>query len=91
IGDIDAEIAYFHDQIEALSSLRELEVEEIAALKAKIAPIRKLPVELLAEIFLLSLVPGSSPPEQDVFRISHVSAHWRQVAHSTPRLWTIPV
>ncbi|KAJ6490619.1 hypothetical protein C8R47DRAFT_1122998 [Mycena vitilis] len=96
IGDIDAEIAYFRYQIEALSSLRELEVEEIAALKAKIAPIRKLPVELLAEIFLLSLVPQSSiyrvfNSEQDVFRLSQVSAHWRQVAHSTPRLWTTPV
>jgi len=79
---IDAEIARLHSLIDAQYRLRELERHNLASLRAKIAPIRKLPVELLAEIFVLSLQTDSSP-----FCVSHVSQHWRRVAHSIPRLW----
>ncbi|KAF7337973.1 F-box domain-containing protein [Mycena venus] len=79
---IDAEIAHLHSLIATQYRRREIELNEIASLRAKIAPIRKLPVELLAEIFVLSLETDSSQ-----FCVSHVSHYWRRVAHSTPSLW----
>ncbi|KAJ7268131.1 hypothetical protein B0H12DRAFT_1097222 [Mycena haematopus] len=51
------------------------------------SPIHSLPVELLAEIFELTIRAGYDYIEE-VFRISQVCLDWRQVAHSTPRLWT---
>ncbi|KAJ7356570.1 hypothetical protein DFH08DRAFT_1075720 [Mycena albidolilacea] len=58
----------------------------VAALRYLISPIRTLPVELLAEIFGLAVHDATHI--KDAFRISHVCSDWRQVAHSTPRLWT---
>jgi hypothetical protein len=56
--------------------------------------ILRLPYELLAEIFLLVL----EPPTEDrpvaacvdsILALSQVCAHWRRVAHNTPRLWLL--
>ncbi|KAF8187008.1 hypothetical protein K438DRAFT_1495810, partial [Mycena galopus ATCC 62051] len=51
-----------------------------------ISPIHTLPVELLAEIFKLAI--DGHTHIKDAFQISQVCSDWRQVAHSTPRLWT---
>ncbi|KAF7337971.1 F-box domain-containing protein [Mycena venus] len=80
---IDAEIARLRSLLEVQYHLRELEHEKLASLRSEIAPIRQVPVELLAKIFLLSLETESSSQ----LCISQVSQHWRRVAHSTPRLW----
>ncbi|KAF7346578.1 F-box domain-containing protein [Mycena sanguinolenta] len=50
-----------------------------------VSPIRTLPAELLAEIFEYTI--GDSHVK-DAHRVSQVCSNWRQVAHSTPRLWT---
>ncbi|KAJ7251150.1 hypothetical protein B0H12DRAFT_994479, partial [Mycena haematopus] len=71
-------------QINALVELRDRERACVAALRHLISPIHTLPVELLAQIFELAIrdyIP------KDLFRISQVCSHWRQVSHSTPRLW----
>ncbi|KAJ7366346.1 hypothetical protein DFH08DRAFT_834087 [Mycena albidolilacea] len=76
-------------EIEALSELRDCERATGAALRFLIAPIRTLPIELLAEIFVLTIRKVSHM--QDAYRVSHVCGHWRRVAHGTPRLWTGPL
>ncbi|KAJ7162981.1 hypothetical protein C8R46DRAFT_332364 [Mycena filopes] len=80
------------------------ERETLAQLRAVIAPIRKVPVELLAEIFRYTCL--SEPPiyryrftiglpqprKENMLQpaevVSHVCVHWRQVAVTTPQLWT---
>ncbi|KAJ6618874.1 hypothetical protein B0H10DRAFT_2028332 [Mycena sp. CBHHK59/15] len=92
ILDIDAKIARLNSQIRDLGCLRELEREKIASLRGAIAPIRKLPIELLTHIFLLSVVEKDIPDSRrNVHRICQVSPYWRQLAHSTPQLWTTPL
>ncbi|KAJ7268146.1 hypothetical protein B0H12DRAFT_1097283, partial [Mycena haematopus] len=54
-----------------------------------ISPIHTLPVELLAEIFELRLRDYVHTYIEEMFRISQVCSDWRQVAHSTPRLWAM--
>ncbi|KAF8888623.1 hypothetical protein BD779DRAFT_1523997 [Infundibulicybe gibba] len=55
------------------------------------APIRRLPTELLAKIFVFCLpeAPWSYevPEPTDVPIVAQVSHHWRCVALSTPKLW----
>ncbi|KAJ6515326.1 hypothetical protein C8R45DRAFT_956116 [Mycena sanguinolenta] len=50
-------------------------------------PIHTLPVELLVQIFELAIHDDHTHVE-DVLRISQVCLDWRQIAHSTPQLWT---
>ncbi|KAF7357566.1 hypothetical protein MSAN_01353000 [Mycena sanguinolenta] len=54
-----------------------------------VSPIRTLPVELLAKIFELFI--DDNTHIRDVYLISRVCSHWRQIAHSTPQLWTRPL
>ncbi|KAJ7286309.1 hypothetical protein C8J57DRAFT_661697 [Mycena rebaudengoi] len=87
ILDIDAKIAHLSSQIRDLVCLRQLEREKITTLCAVAASIRRLPTELLTDIFLL-FVEDYADYRRPVLRLSQVSSYWRQVAHSTPRLWT---
>ncbi len=48
------------------------------------APIRRLPVELLAEIFLLEICGNNRPP----LELARVSQSWRAVILSMPRMWS---
>ncbi|KAJ7286312.1 hypothetical protein C8J57DRAFT_1708629 [Mycena rebaudengoi] len=96
ILDIDAKIADLTSQIRDLACLRELERGKLATLRGIIVPIRKLPMELLARIFLMVVEPkccNQNPQisQGDVMRLSQVSAYWRKVAHSMPRLWATPI
>ncbi|KAJ7162952.1 hypothetical protein C8R46DRAFT_1352782 [Mycena filopes] len=52
--------------------------------------IHQLPVELLVEVFRCALDCRAYDESsiQTVQNISHVCAHWRQVAITTPHLWT---
>ncbi|KAJ7213098.1 hypothetical protein GGX14DRAFT_564137 [Mycena pura] len=57
------------------------------------APIKKLPVELLGEIFMWTLgdwgMMTDEPPRLllEPLTLSHVCVHWRSVAISIPMLW----
>lgn len=60
---------------------------------AAASPARRLPPELLSEIFLLSLPVDwkvDSPGNKlVVMRPSHICKYWRNVALTTPRLWSL--
>ncbi|KAK7023070.1 hypothetical protein R3P38DRAFT_2957360 [Favolaschia claudopus] len=84
----EANVARIESQIRDLERLRDRERGIVAQLRMAIAPIRKLPAELLAEIFLIVRDSLIRFRERDCIRLSHVCAHWRSVAQSTPQLWT---
>lgn len=64
-------------------------ISEVANLhRALLAPIRKLPVELLTEIFLFAALPESEARWRGASHVlAAVCLRWRQVALSTPHLW----
>ncbi|KAJ7366292.1 hypothetical protein DFH08DRAFT_165238 [Mycena albidolilacea] len=92
IAASEANIARIESQMKDLERLRDRERGIIARLRIAIAPVHKLPAELLAEIFLLALDSDFTLVRkehiQKVQALSHVCAYWRCVAHTTPRLWT---
>ncbi|KAJ7162987.1 hypothetical protein C8R46DRAFT_1281202 [Mycena filopes] len=53
-----------------------------------LSPVQRLPVELLAEIFSLTIRDKDPEHFQDAYRVYHVCSQWQQVAATTPRLWT---
>ncbi|KAJ7639185.1 hypothetical protein FB45DRAFT_904913 [Roridomyces roridus] len=85
-------IARIESQIRDLELLRDRERSFIAALKQVAAPIRKLPAELLLEIFKHILFPDWRISERcyrlkRVLAVSHVCPHWRRLVSTTPRFW----
>ncbi|KAF7363978.1 F-box domain-containing protein [Mycena sanguinolenta] len=86
IQESELKLASLESQISALIELRDRERTCVATLKDLIAPIHTLPVELLPEIFEVAIRAESHV--EDALQISQVCSGWRQVSHSTPRLWT---
>ncbi|KAJ7505823.1 hypothetical protein B0H11DRAFT_2334763 [Mycena galericulata] len=87
-------------QMRDLARLRDRERGVIATLRSAIVPVKKLSAELLVEIFLILAMPVpplamgynllqfSAASMQAVLAVSQVSAYWRNIALTTPRLWT---
>ncbi|KAJ7443150.1 hypothetical protein FB451DRAFT_1376786 [Mycena latifolia] len=65
-----------------------------AALKGALSPLRRIPSEILAEIFLACRDDSLEASDYSItdlrqapMLLGRVSARWRQVCHDTPRLW----
>ncbi|KAJ7366291.1 hypothetical protein DFH08DRAFT_929229 [Mycena albidolilacea] len=91
----EANLARIESEIKALERLRDQERGTIAALRTAIAPIRKLPTELLVEILLAvrdcftKLAPRNIKPRiRNLHALSQVCVYWRRIVHTTPQLWT---
>ncbi|KAI4521781.1 hypothetical protein K525DRAFT_200365 [Schizophyllum commune Loenen D] len=74
---------------ELLGRQRALDAQ-IALHDALLAPCRKLPSELLSEIFLLALPDSWDDAAAGLRRlnVAHVCLSWRRIALSTSRIWT---
>ncbi|KAF8196911.1 hypothetical protein K438DRAFT_1585647, partial [Mycena galopus ATCC 62051] len=87
--EIDAEITKREHTIDRLLC----EVEELRRRseqhKAFIAPIRRVPPEIIAKIFLQLTAAQMIRPvlHQAPLIFGEVSRHWRAIALSTPQLW----
>ncbi|KAL1710997.1 hypothetical protein EV121DRAFT_284946 [Schizophyllum commune] len=83
--------------LQQVSDLTELKRELIRKLDAQIdrhrallAPVRRLPNEILSEIFIYALPDDWSmvPAGTRVLNVTQVSHTWREVAFGTPFLWS---
>ncbi|KAJ7359215.1 hypothetical protein DFH08DRAFT_1074752 [Mycena albidolilacea] len=93
IKESESKITSLDSQIAALVERRERERSVLASLQCISAPIRTVPVELLAEIFTLIMREEAQHLShfKQAFWLSHVCAHWREVANTIPRLWIGPI
>ncbi|KAJ7727352.1 hypothetical protein B0H16DRAFT_257110, partial [Mycena metata] len=97
----ELELAESKAALASSSLLQQRDRERITAavLRHLVSPIRSLPVELLAEIFSLTIDKEADSfrnshytwHTRDAYRVSHVCSEWQQIALSTPQLWTGPV
>ncbi|KAL0069661.1 hypothetical protein AAF712_003319 [Marasmius tenuissimus] len=87
----DAEINKLKATLLALTNKRDGLEARIVAAQSLLSPIHRLPSEMLANIFAQcqdpddALSPSTTP---DIFTCSMVSGRWREVALTTPSLWT---
>ncbi|KZV94134.1 hypothetical protein EXIGLDRAFT_590350, partial [Exidia glandulosa HHB12029] len=86
IRDVEPMIQALEGQIEALhASISRVRVD-IAEKKALIAPVRRLPFDILAEI----IVAAATAPTADVRQLrtlASVCRSWRDATLRTPRAW----
>jgi hypothetical protein len=84
----EANVARIDSQMRDLMRLRDQERGLITALKLVIAPIRKLPAELLVEIFMHVVDDHPGGSTKGVLVLCGVCAHWKRLACTTPQFWT---
>ncbi|PBK61842.1 hypothetical protein ARMSODRAFT_867132, partial [Armillaria solidipes] len=96
----DAEIKELEETLAYLKHRRTDLAHSISVYKAYLAPIRRLPVELLCQIFLEACAFGDFPigeeiretfqsQSQTALRIASVCSYWRSVSLSFPPLWSV--
>ncbi|KAJ7654649.1 hypothetical protein DFH06DRAFT_993402, partial [Mycena polygramma] len=82
---LDQEIARLQEERASLASYRTRN-------RAILSPLRKMPPEVLGEIFLLAVPTMKARRKVCVtdspWYLTHVSGHWRAVAVSIPALWS---
>ncbi|KAJ7633458.1 hypothetical protein DFH06DRAFT_938379, partial [Mycena polygramma] len=87
---LDHEIADLQKAISRLAEERESVNDFLEAHKALISPFRRLPLDIIQEIFIACLpthrncvMNASDAP----ILLGRICASWRAISHSTPRLW----
>ncbi|KIM85837.1 hypothetical protein PILCRDRAFT_817078 [Piloderma croceum F 1598] len=97
VSDIEADLSRLDGEMSQLQMAMDHLVTERQKLemsldeyRSLVAPIRRMPPEMLCEMFMHCLVDGSN--SFDVTRaplhLTFVCSKWRRVAISTPRLWS---
>ncbi|KAK7446995.1 hypothetical protein VKT23_014208 [Stygiomarasmius scandens] len=94
----DTEISLLKKDLHALEEKRARLHAYLEKCRALNSPIQGLPPELLSEIFALSSnsmgfgspywVPSGKPRDRVAFRLAAVCSRWRNLALSTPGLWS---
>ena len=100
---IDTHIAHLQGIINRLQALKQKRVEDSRLYRKILHPVRHLPVEILSKIFrdacpLLRIEPMALwldfqdevliNADRYPWTLTLVSSRWRQVALSTPRMWS---
>ncbi|KAF8592298.1 hypothetical protein K439DRAFT_1324941, partial [Ramaria rubella] len=93
---LDDEIAFLECRICELQAQKTILEQRCNVNKAILAPIRRLPPEILIEIFLRCVSVQSHTelysqisPTAAPFLFTKVCSRWRRIALSWPRLWTV--
>lgn len=97
IASYEAEHTMLTCGISELTSKRDQITSELTKWRQVLCPIRRIPSELLAEIFSYFMAPLKDAkytwelngrPRDNPLVLTHVCAVWRRVAFETSRLWT---
>ncbi|RXW20245.1 hypothetical protein EST38_g5612 [Candolleomyces aberdarensis] len=93
IGSIDKKIKDIEDSLAALKVRRKASKIFIRKHRALIAPIKRLPPDILSTVFLACLpviesTEAAITPNHPAVVISHVCRQWRQLSLDTALLWS---
>ncbi|KAJ1301910.1 hypothetical protein OPQ81_000750 [Rhizoctonia solani] len=77
-------VAETKSQVDALAEQKRTLEKGVASAKGYLAPVRKLPADILSDIFMMSLENDPLAP----WTLSAVNKQWRTTALTTPRLWS---
>ncbi|KAJ7312408.1 hypothetical protein DFH08DRAFT_645378, partial [Mycena albidolilacea] len=94
LAGLDAEIANLRENLKRLEEDRAALFSYQMRNTAILSPLRRVPPELLREIFSWTLPLLESPGEvshgigQSPWLITQISSRWRAVSLSTPSLWS---
>jgi F-box-like len=88
---LEYEIAHVESILDGIRSQRTQTITSIQSYREALAPHRKLPNEILGEIFVCATPMIMLPPKEYCreapWNITHVCSKWRNVAFATPAVW----
>ncbi|KAK0207845.1 hypothetical protein DFS33DRAFT_1484318 [Desarmillaria ectypa] len=86
----ERDISIINDKIASLISQRDILRQRVARYKSVLSPIRRLPRDIMIDIFSQSIHPSASSLDvrQGLWPLCHVSSSWRDILLSTPYLWS---
>ncbi|KAJ7607859.1 hypothetical protein FB45DRAFT_707291, partial [Roridomyces roridus] len=84
LTSIAAEISRLQEQLCSLQQDRSDLLDYQRKHKSMLSPLRRMPPEILAEIFTSSI-----PVVSDPWVWTHICSRWRAVAIATPALWSV--
>ncbi|KAJ7269523.1 hypothetical protein C8J57DRAFT_1322216 [Mycena rebaudengoi] len=89
LSGLKAQIAALESKLEDLRQNHEMLISEIGKFEAILSPIRRLPPEIVGEIFIYFApalhIKASSCP----WKLAHICRLWRVIALSLGRLWSV--
>lgn len=91
LDDLDLELERLEKIWYFIKEKRRVLANDIDAHRAYIAPIRRIPDDVLREI-MMQCLPTEAPPSHITTHtapvlLTHICSRWRDIALSTPRLW----
>ncbi|CAK5270001.1 unnamed protein product [Mycena citricolor] len=97
VSRLDDTLVLLATLLSEVQSQRQAHLDAVAELQTALSPIRRLPPELLAHVFMLcaaatpktgrSILNARSAP----MLLGQVCSRWREVLHATPSLWSTVV
>ncbi|KAJ7168012.1 hypothetical protein C8R46DRAFT_1094694 [Mycena filopes] len=87
ISIADSHLRRLRSALEQLLRYREDLESAVATHRGVLSALRRLPNEILVEIFQYTIIPSGSAFRRAPWVMSHVSSHWRAVAIGSPMLW----
>ena len=88
IEGYDLEISRLQSVIVSLQLKRHLANDYVSKHKSLSSPIRRLPNEVLLEIFKIACGVDYQMANVPQFALSHVCSHWRSIVNASPILWS---
>ncbi|KAJ7609006.1 hypothetical protein FB45DRAFT_1067046 [Roridomyces roridus] len=87
---LDEEISRLKDRLGQLEAERSQLAGYHSQNVAILSPLRRMPHEILTEIFLWTLPPAASNPDvnESPWVLGQISSRWRAISLSTPSLWS---
>ncbi|KDQ62007.1 hypothetical protein JAAARDRAFT_123034, partial [Jaapia argillacea MUCL 33604] len=88
--EAEVELRKLRRRISALEEKRDFTQSRCTNIISLLAPIRRLPPEIISKIFAHTLGPGLVDPLKHPLPVllTHVCSYWRHIALSTPTLWS---
>ncbi|KIK66068.1 hypothetical protein GYMLUDRAFT_158537, partial [Collybiopsis luxurians FD-317 M1] len=88
LSQLEAEISRLQNALDRLFLRKQKIKDYIMAHKALASPVRQLPAEILAEIFVQCLPDfGVRDLSEAPLVLTRICRDWRRIAFDTPRLW----
>lgn len=91
LSSLNASITKIEAELQNLVERRNHIAEDLESHKALISPARRLPSDLILEIFLFCLPTDRYPsftPSEAPLLLGAICSGWRQIALHSPRLWS---
>ncbi|KAJ7593928.1 hypothetical protein C8J56DRAFT_424281 [Mycena floridula] len=87
IQALDVQIAEVRDRLEELLEARQHLVSNLAIHQTILSPIRRIPPEILSDIFEFYVLDAPLAADQGAWLLAKVCADWKSITDTSPRVW----